>query len=131
VSARTPDILLVEDDAAIRESLAECLELEGHAVRATSSGPEALAWLREGNRPRVVLLDLIMPVMSGEDLVKELRAGPATRDLPLVLMTGASPGQVPLSEVDALVTKPFELGNLLEVVRRVMGAPPNAGPASR
>jgi CheY-like chemotaxis protein len=121
VSAPSPDVLLVEDDAAIRESLAECLELEGHPVRAVADGPSALAWLEEGNRPRMVLLDLIMPVMSGEELVKVLRAVPATRDIPLVLMTGASPGEAGRAQVDALVTKPFELGELLAVVRRVLG----------
>jgi CheY-like chemotaxis protein len=117
MSVLAPEILLVEDDAAIRESLAECLELEGHAVRAVADGPAALAWLREGNRPRVVLLDLVMPLMSGEELVKELRAVPGTRDIPLVLMTGASPGEGARAEVDALVAKPFDLGELLGVVR--------------
>lgn len=123
MSARVPEILLVEDDAAIRESLAECLELEGHAVHAASNGPEALAWLREGNRPRVVLLDLVMPVMSGEELAVQLRAAPATRGIPVVLMTGASPGEVGNAQVDALVVKPFELPDLLKVVRRFLGPP--------
>ena len=121
MSVPAPDILLVEDDAAIRESLAECLELEGHPVRAVADGPSALAWLEQGNRPRVVLLDLVMPVMSGDELVKVLRAVPGTRDIPLVLMTGASPGEMARAQVDALVTKPFELGELLAVVRRLLG----------
>jgi two-component system chemotaxis response regulator CheY len=123
MSARAPEILVVEDDPAIRESLVECLELEGHTVRAAADGPEALAWLREGNRPRVVLLDLVMPAMSGEELVNEIRSAPATRDLPLVIMTGASPGQGRLPRVDALVKKPFEMDDLL----RAMG--PFLGPA--
>ncbi len=121
MTPRDAEILLVEDDAAIRESLAECLELEGHPVRAVPDGPSALAWVREGNRPRVILLDLVMPVMSGDELVKELRAVPGTRDIPLVLMTGASPGEVGRAQVDALVTKPFDLGELLGVVRRLLG----------
>jgi len=123
VSALRPDILLVEDDLAIRESLAECLELEGHAVRAASGGPEALAWLQEGNRPRMVLLDLVMPMMSGEQLVEQLRAAPDTRNIPLVLMTGASPGEAVAAQVDALVVKPFDLSDLLEVVRRFLEHP--------
>ncbi len=122
MSARPPEILLVEDDAAIRESLAECLELEGHAVRTATDGPEALAWLREGNRPRVVLLDLVMPIMSGAEVVQQLRAAPATRDIPVVLMTGASPGEAGDAQVDALVVKPFELADLLAVVRKFLDA---------
>ena len=117
-----PDVLLVEDDAAIRESLAECLELEGHPVWAVADGLAALAWLGEGNRPRVVVLDLVMPMMNGDELVRELRAAPGTRDLPLVMMTGASPGEVEGSQVDALVIKPFELAELLRVVRRLLGS---------
>ncbi len=123
MTPRHPEILLVEDDAAIRESLAECLELEGHAVRAATNGPEALAWLREGNHPRVVLLDLVMPIMSGAEVVQQLRAAPATRDIPVVLMTGASPAEARNAQVDALVVKPFELADLLAVVRRFLDAP--------
>lgn len=122
MSAPAPAILLVEDDVAIRESLTECLELAGHAVRATAGGPEALAWLREGNRPRVVLLDLIMPGMGGDEVVEELRAEPATRDLPVVLMTAASPDEV-RSRVDALLAKPFELADLLAVVEKFLDGP--------
>jgi CheY-like chemotaxis protein len=120
MSGATVDVLLVEDDAAIRDSLQECLELEGRSVRAVADGRAALSWLREGNRPRVVLLDLVMPVMSGEALVQELRGSPDTRDLPLVVMTGASPGQVKLPPVDALILKPFELGELLGVMERLL-----------
>ena len=76
MSTSAPDILVVEDDAAIRESLVECLELAGHVVRAAADGREALAWLREGNRPRVVVLDLVMPRMNGAELVNEIRAAP-------------------------------------------------------
>jgi CheY-like chemotaxis protein len=121
VSAGSSDILLVEDDVAIRESLAECLELEGHTVRAAADGPEALAWLRNGNRPGIVLLDLVMPVMTGDELVTALRAAPATREIPVVLMTGASPSQGQLPHVDAVVVKPFELGDLLDVIERLLG----------
>jgi CheY-like chemotaxis protein len=113
-------ILLVEDDSAIRESVAECLQSEGHAVHAARNGAEALAWLREGNRPTLVVLDLVMPVMDGARFLQALRSEPALRDLPAVLMTAAmaSPAN-PLPLATAYLEKPFELAALLEVVERL------------
>jgi len=110
---RTPEILLVEDDDAVRSSLAECLELEGWVVQTAADGVEALAC----NRPRVVILDLVMPRMSGEDLVREIRGDSGTRDLPVVLMTGAAPLDDRLPKADALLVKPFSLSDLLEAIR--------------
>jgi CheY-like chemotaxis protein len=111
------EILLLEDDAAILEGLVECLELEGYTVRAMDDGAEALAWLEAGNRPRIVVLDLVMPRMSGEEFLRELRARPGVRELPVVLMTAVSPGKIVLPETDALIRKPFELDQLLRVIR--------------
>lgn len=116
MSGDAPDILLVEDDEAIRASLVECLELEGRAVRAEADGVEALAWLRAGNRPRVVVLDLVMPRMGGEELLSALRGSAETRDLPVVLMTGASAGEGRLPEADRVLQKPFDLSQFLEAL---------------
>lgn len=118
--ATAPEILLLEDDPGILEGLVECLELEGHSVHAASDGVEALAWLAAGNWPRVVVLDLVMPRMNGEDFLRALRAQPRARGLPVVLMTAASPGKVALPEVDALLSKPFDLDAFLEVVERFL-----------
>jgi two-component system, chemotaxis family, chemotaxis protein CheY len=115
-----PQILLLEDDAAIREGLVECLELEGYSVQAVVDGAEALAWLEGGHRPRLVVLDLVMPRMSGEEFLREVRADGALRQLPVVLMTAASPGNVALPACDALLVKPFELDELLQVIRRFL-----------
>lgn len=112
-----PLILLVEDDAAIRESLAECLELEGCRVAAFADGAAALAWLAEGGRPRVAVFDLVMPRVTGEEFLRALRADPAHRELPAILMTAASPrGSLPAA--DALLVKPFELNDFLDLVKR-------------
>jgi len=116
----TAEILLLEDDAAILEGLVECLELEGHRVHAATDGAEALAWLADGNWPRLVVLDLVMPRMGGEDFLRELRARPGARALPVILMTAASPGKVALPEVDAFLAKPFELEEFLAVVGRLL-----------
>jgi two-component system, chemotaxis family, chemotaxis protein CheY len=115
-----PDILLVEDDLAVRESLVEILELEGFRVHESGDGAEALSWLRGGGRPRLVMLDLVMPYMGGGDFLRELRAEPVLRGLPVVLMTAASPGTTDLPTADALLPKPFEVVDLLATVGRFL-----------
>lgn len=120
-TTETAEILLLEDDAAIVEGLVECLEMEGRSVRAASDGVEGLAWLAAGNRPRLVVLDLVMPRMTGEDFLREIRSRPAYRDLPVILMTAAAPGKADFPEADALIHKPFELEEFLRVVKRFLG----------
>lgn len=119
-NAVSTDILLLEDDGAILEGLVECLQLEGYSVAAAGDGCEGLAWLEAGNRPRVVVLDLVMPRMSGEEFLREVRARPGLRALPVVLMTAVSPGKVNLPDADAVIAKPFDLAAFLEVVRRYL-----------
>ncbi len=114
-----PGILVVEDDDAIRETLVECLEAEGYAVAGAANGAEALVHLGRAGPPDVVLVDLVMPVMDGAELLSRMRADPATRGVPAVLMTAAAPGALePLPASDALLTKPFELDEVLAVVAR-------------
>jgi CheY-like chemotaxis protein len=117
----TPDVLLVEDDAAVREGLEEALRAEGYAVRSAPDGEEALWWLLAGNRPRLLLLDLLMPRMSGEAFLAALRAS-AIPAPPVVLMTAARPSAASkLPAVDGLLSKPFELAELLDTVARFLG----------
>jgi CheY-like chemotaxis protein len=113
-------ILLVEDDAAIRESVAECLQAEGYVVEAARNGAEALAWLQGGGRPALVVLDLVMPVMGGGQLLGAIRGDASLQDLPVVLMTAALPSAAnPLPGAAAYLEKPFELLDLLAVVERL------------
>jgi CheY-like chemotaxis protein len=115
-------ILLVEDDSGIRESVAECLEIEGYEVAALSNGPDALEWLSR-EIPDVLLVDLVMPVMNGGELLERVRADPRLASVPAVLMTAAIPtAQSPVPKADALLPKPFELDALLDVVGRLAGA---------
>lgn len=116
-----PLLLLVEDDAPIREAVSECLQAEGYRVQVAAHGAEALAWLRGGNRPALVLLDLVMPVMSGPDLLERLRADEALAATPVLLMTAAiSPPGKALPRVDATLAKPFDLDDLLAAVGRLV-----------
>ncbi|MGC3997765.1 MAG: response regulator [Anaeromyxobacter sp.] len=115
-----PTILLVEDDSAIRESVRECLELEGYEIVSAPNGAEGLRWLKDGGRPRLVVLDLVMPVMNGTQFLEALAADATLRELPVVLMTAAMPTTgSPLPTATAYLSKPFELGDLLDAVERL------------
>jgi CheY-like chemotaxis protein len=116
-------ILLVEDDTGIRDSVVECLETEGYDVAAVANGSDALDWLAREAPPDVLLVDLVMPVMSGGELIQRLKADPRLASVPAVLMTAMLPSpRTPVPAADALLPKPFELEALLEVVARLSGA---------
>ncbi len=81
-------LLVVDDDAAIRESLSELLRDEGYLVVTAANGREALERLREaGAAPCLIILDLMMPVMSGEEFYDEKQRDPALADIPVVVVS--------------------------------------------
>ncbi len=109
----------MEDEAGIRESIAECLEAEGYAVASVSNGVEALAWLAREVPPDLLVLDLVMPHMNGAELVERLHADERLRDVPVVLTTALMPSErTPVPSVTALLRKPFDLDALLATVAR-------------
>jgi len=113
-------VLVVDDDSGIRDALAECLESEGYRVTTAQHGAEALERLRD-HRPGVIVVDLLMPVMNGYQFLAALRADPALASIPVLLMTGTTArADAPHPAVDALLPKPFELEDLLGVVRRLV-----------
>jgi PAS domain S-box-containing protein len=104
------DVLVVDDEAAARESIAAILEPRGYEVWASASGKEALQLIAR-HVPDVAIIDLMMPGMSGFELVKHLRQHPPTRELPICIYTAKdlSPSELRwLREQSAAVTpKPF------------------------
>lgn len=113
-------ILVVDDNAALRENLAECLEGEGYEVMVAEDGPRALLCLEQQPLPRVVLFDLMMPGMDGRALAAAIRANPRCHEVRLVLTTGhPNPKLRAGIEVDAFLTKPFGVQELLAALARV------------
>jgi CheY-like chemotaxis protein len=113
------EVLVVEDDYAIRETLRELLEDEGYRVMWASNGKEALARLHE-RAPRVILLDLMMPVMDGWEFRDAQQRDPALANIPVVVIS-ADHGldhKVSGLGVDGWLAKPFELDALLATVDR-------------
>lgn len=114
-------ILIVDDNDALRENLLEALELEGYAAEAVSSGAAALARLARDPLPGLVLVDMLMPGMSGQEFVAAVRRDPRLAALKVALVTGLTPARGGL-EVDAVLGKPFGVADLLGVVERLLGA---------
>jgi two-component system, OmpR family, response regulator MprA len=110
-------ILVIEDDAGIRETLSDFLRSEGFRVDVARDGGEGLERIA-AHRPDVVLVDLIMPGMNGRQFLARLRAEAATRSLPVVLMTGSRPVGETAAAADVVLQKPFELDELLAAVWR-------------
>ena len=121
-----PRVLVVEDHADSRELLVEFLELEGYAVEVALHGLEALARLRGGPRPDVILLDLMMPKLTGWELMERVRREPALarQELAVVVVSGAGPSR-PLPEgIRAVVPKPVDLDELLATLSALQLPPP-------
>lgn len=79
-------ILLVDDDLTLREMYAERLKAEGFSVEMAKDGEEALTKAGE-LKPNVILLDVMMPKINGLDVLKQLRAQPETKDIPVIILT--------------------------------------------
>lgn len=114
------DILLIEDDDGTRTDLAELLEEQGYAVTAVVHGKEALDRLASGFRPRIILLDLMMPVMNGWEFRAELLKDPSLAAIPVVLLSGAGDLAQTAAALSAIgyCKKPLQLPRLLELIEQ-------------
>jgi len=114
----SPDVLVVDDDEALREGLIDLFRLEGVSAVGAESGAEALFLLRAGLHPGVILLDLDMPVMSGWDFVRALEHHPALLRIPIAIVSGITSGRdIPPREADAgFFKKPVNFDALLAAV---------------
>jgi CheY-like chemotaxis protein len=116
-----PPVLVVDDDRTIRLILDATLTKVGYTVVTAASGMEALAWLYATSvRPCVILLDVLMPGMTGWEFLARLRADAALAAIPVVVITGAVERQIGglLPEVVAVIAKPLDIETLLAVVAR-------------
>jgi CheY-like chemotaxis protein len=114
-------VLVVDDDADLRDSIEAALASHGHPVVQAADGAEALAWLKkETQGPCLVLLDLMMPGMNGFELRSRMVADPALAAIPVVVITGAGVlAERRAQELEAeILPKPIELATLLRTVRR-------------
>jgi adenylate cyclase len=118
-----PKILVVDDTPANVKLLADVLAVKGYAVSTAASGAEALEKI-EAERPALVLLDVVMPGMSGYEVCRRIRANPATGVLPVVMVTALDPAGERIKGLDAgaddFLTKPINQPELLARVRSLL-----------
>jgi two-component system, OmpR family, KDP operon response regulator KdpE len=114
----TPSVLVVEDDPSLRVALAELLDEAGFKVSSASNGYSGLR-LAALEHPRVVLLDLGLPELTGVEVLHELRASPETRDTAVIVITGNTSrmAEARVAGADLVVEKPFDLDELLAAVQ--------------
>lgn len=117
---RKLSVLVVDDDREIREILGEMLSEEGFAVEASWNGETALKRLKEGFRPDVIILDIMMPAMDGLTFRELQRKEPTIATIPILGLT-AYP--TPAADFECL-TKPARFEILVEKLRRLAGVDP-------
>ena len=107
-------VLVVDDESTMRFLLRMLFETEGYEVVEANHGVAALARVEE-EQPDLVVTDLMMPVMSGRELIEHLRADSGTAGIPIIVLSAnASPS---VHEADAILRKPFDIENLVDTAR--------------
>ena len=131
--AARPTILVVDDEAPLLTLLRYNLERQGFRVEEAADGQEALMRVAEG-RPDLVLLDWMLPALSGLEVCRQLRRRPATRDLPIIMVTARTEDQDAVRALDTgaddYIAKPFAIDALLARIRALLrrsGASPVKG----
>jgi len=113
------EILIVDDEAAIAQLLADVLQDEGYSIRVAHDGATALLEIVK-HRPGLVLLDVALPVMLGSDLLVYLRRH-GFSDLPIIIMTaGLSPPVYLMQGATEVLPKPFDVNVVVEKVAQYL-----------
>lgn len=117
LSALPGEILIVDDDADVRETLRELLEAEGYQCAAAANGQAALVYLG-GSSPSLILLDLMMPVMDGFDFRKAQLANESWREIPVIVVSASGRSKPAALHMAAAgyLDKPIDVALLLQKV---------------
>lgn len=121
-------VLVVEDSIDLLEVIQEELEAEGYEVFPATHGKQALDFLTalRGKQPDLVVLDLMMPIVSGWDVLREMRILPRLDTIPVLVMTAATATKP--EGAAAMITKPFNLEDFLSAVHETSRSPPSVHP---
>ena len=121
-----PRILVVDDDRTIRDLVTRVLQSRGYAVIPAATALDALGSMVE-RLPDLILLDIMMPVMDGRDMLERVRHSTRSSGIPVVIMSAAVVRGEHVDGADAVLAKPFDLGELVDTVDRLLASGPTAG----
>jgi CheY-like chemotaxis protein len=110
-------VLIVEDDEDLREMMAQLLTLEGYQTTTVANGREALEYLHDAEKPHLILLDLMMPVMDGWEFRRQQQADPALAPVPVIVLSALDQARASNLEAEAFLKKPLDFDRLLSLVR--------------
>lgn len=110
-------ILIVDDEADVRDSLGLLLELEGFEVLAAGNGAAALELL-ETRTPHLIISDFMMPWMNGREFVTRTKERDSTRDIPVILISGIEPA--PPKPWDEFLRKPADIQVLVKLIEQLL-----------
>lgn len=120
-----PRVLVVDDSPDGIQIIQTMLESHGYRISSTESGEHALVMAAEA-APDLIILDVVMPGMSGVEVLEKLRASPRTSRIPVILLTGKSQDEDVITGyqtgADYYITKPFTSKQLLYGIQLVLGA---------
>ena len=121
------DVLIAEDEPSILESLDFILRRAGYSIESVTDGDAVLAAIRRVH-PRLVVLDVMLPKRSGFEVLKQIRADDATRDLPVMILTAKGQAQDRQIAEDlgasSFVTKPYANADVVGTVKRLLAEEP-------
>ena len=110
-------VLVVDDNQLLRQALCEHLESKGFDTMVATNGKAAVDQI-EKDRPDLVIMDIVMPIMNGIDAAKAIRANPKLKDLPVVAFTSKRNVGKWDEIFDDYLIKPFDFDNVLKVIER-------------
>src|ERR1700682_2723935 len=101
-------VLIIDDEQPVREVLSRFLTKAGYTVKVAANGQEALQMVHSQSPPDLIVLDLVMPVMSGFEVLSALRVVPEWTKIPVVVLTATMGYSAEHLHADALLMKPFD-----------------------
>ncbi len=116
-------LLIVDDELAIVEALQDILSVEGYDVVTAFNGMDGLQRLAD-SKPDLVLLDLMMPIMDGREMLRRMREDSSLRDIPVVVMSAGRISDEERRSSARFLAKPFELDTLLDTISEMLGPKP-------
>ena len=122
----TKKVLVVEDDTLLKDMLGQQLTKEGWQVLHATEGEQALG-LAESEHPNIILLDLLLPGMSGFDILTTLKEKETTKDIPVVILSNLGQQEdldkgVKLGAADFLIKSNFTLDEVSSKIKEIVGA---------